>query len=115
MSESENDYRNNKSPKIFCGKPYVICAAIWFKDWEKYVHQPRNVESGFVVAGRRHHNCYLTLRLDGDFSKMKEIENVQGFLTSDDRFLDRKEAGKLAFEIGQIDKVTECLFSEDIY
>jgi hypothetical protein len=115
MKESENDYLNNKSPKISGGKPYIICAAIWFKDGKKYSHQPRNVESGFVAFGRRHYNCYLSMSPDGDFSKMNFSDNEQGFLTSDDRFLDRKESGLLAFEVGQIDKLTECLFSEDLY
>ena len=42
-------------------------------------------------------------------------ENIQGFLTSDDRFVNRKEAGQIAFDAGQITKLTECLFSEDLY
>lgn len=118
MKDSENDYLNNKSPSIYNGKPYIICAAIWFKDGKKYVHQPRNVDSGLVVCGRRHHNCYLTIvSIKGPLilDDKKYINNVEGFLTSDDRFLDRKEAGKLAFEIGQIKKFTDCLFSEDLY
>ena len=38
-----------------------------------------------------------------------------GFLTSDDKFVDRKEAGKIAFESGQIKVPNDCLFSEDLY
>lgn len=115
IQESENDYMNNKSPKLSGGKSYIICSAVWFQDGKKYAHQPKNIDSGIVVAGRRHHNCYLTMCPDGNFEKVKGIENIQGFITSDDNFLDRKEAGKLALEVGQIEKVTECLFSEDIY
>lgn len=115
MKDSENDYLNNKNPKISGGKAYVICAAIWFKDGKKYKHQPRNVDSGFVVCGRRHHNCFLTVCLDGDFSKLKGVDHVQGFLTSDDMFLNREEAGALAFNVSQIEKPTVCLFSEDLY
>lgn len=115
MKDSENDLLNNKSPKISGGAPYIICAAVWFLDGVKYEHQPRNVELGLVVTGRRHHNCYLTRCPDGNFEQLKGIENVQGFLTSDDRFLDRKESGELAFHVGQIEKITECLFSEDLY
>ena len=63
-----NDYLNNKNPnnpKIVLGEtkiniPYIICAACWIKDDKKYEHQPKNVDIGIVVCGRRHHNCFLT-------------------------------------------------------
>jgi len=42
-------------------------------------------------------------------------ESCRGFLTSDDRFVDRKEGGQIAFDAGQTAKLTECLFSEDLY
>jgi len=128
MQESDNDYMNNKNPQnpklgigdVRVSTLYIICAAIWFKDGNKYSHQPRNIDSGLVVCGRRHHNCFLTaFELNGG----KRIEGlseanakaVQGFLTSNDIFVDRKEAGQIAFDAGQISKLTECLFSEDLY
>ena len=128
MQESDNDYMNNKNPRnpkvgigdVRVSNSYIICAAIWFKDGNKYSHQPRNIESGLVVCGRRHHNCFLTaFELNGG----KKIEGlseanakaVQGFLTSDDIFVDRKEGGQIAFDAGQTAKLTECLFSEDLY
>lgn len=92
---------------------YVICAAIHFKDGKNHQHQPKNIESGFVICGRRHHNCFMAKSLS-EYSEAKGI-GVQGFLTSKDRFLDRKEAGQLAYEQKQIDRPTDCLFSEDIY
>lgn len=113
--DQDVDFLNNTSPKISGGKPYIICSAVWFHDGKKYSHQPNNVFEGIVITGRRHHNCFFTRCPDGDFESVKSIANTQGFLTSDNIFLDRKEAGKLAFEVGQIEKVTECLFSEDIY
>ena len=128
MQESNNDYMNNKypaNPKLGIGEvrvstPYIICAAIWFKDGKKYSHQPRNVDSGLVVCGRRHHNCFLTaFELNGGkkIEGLNELDEnaVQGFLTSDDRFVNRKEAGQIAFDAGQTAKLTECLFSEDLY
>jgi hypothetical protein len=128
MQESDNDYMNNKNPQnpklgigdVRVSTSYIICAAIWFKDGNKYSHQPRNVDSGLVVCGRRHHNSFLTaFELNGG----KKIEGlneanakaVQGFLTSNDIFVDRKEAGKIAFDSGQIPKLTNRLFSEDLY
>lgn len=128
MQESDNDYMNNKNPQnpklgigdVRVSTSYIICAAIWFKDGNKYSHQPRNIDSGLVVCGRRHHNCFLTaFELNGG----KRIEGlseanakaVQGFLTSNDIFVDRKEAGQIAFDALQIPKLTNCLFSEDLY
>jgi hypothetical protein len=38
--------------------PYIICAAIWYDDKiTTHRHQPKNIKSGYVVTGRRHHNC----------------------------------------------------------
>ena len=100
-------------------KEYIICAAIWFKDGEKHTHQPVNIESGFVVCGRRHHNCYIIAEIMNAeiIEKMDEINQraIQGFLTSTDRFVDRKEGGKIAFDAQQILRETDCLFSEDLY
>jgi hypothetical protein len=128
MQESNNDYVNNKYPTnpklvipdVRVSTHYIICAAIWFKDGKKYSHQPRNVDSGLVVCGRRHHNCFLTaFELNGGkkIEGLNELDEnaVQGFLTSDDRFVNRKEAGQIAFNAGQTAKLTECLFSEDLY
>ena len=125
MQESNNDYMNNKYPTnpklvipdVRVSTPYILCAAIWFKDGQKHEHQPRNIDSGFVVAGRRHHNVYLTVAdiKDVPYKDYGYSENIQGFLTSDDRFVNRKEAGQIAFDAGQTAKLTECLFSEDLY
>lgn len=125
MRESENDYMNNRNPqnpKLGIGEVrvstiYIICAAIWFNDGKKHKHQPRNIDSGFVVAGRRHHNVFLTVAdiKDVPYKNYGYSENIQGFLTSDDRFVNRKEAGQIAFDAGQTAKLTECLFSEDLY
>ena len=125
MKESENDYLNNKNPQnpkldigdIMVSIPYIICAAIWFKDGKKHEHQPRNINEGLVVCGRRHHNVYLTVVDIKDMllEDYKFSGGVQGFLTSDDMFVDRKEAGKIAFEAKQTNELKECLFSEDLY
>ena len=95
---------------------YIICSGIWFDDGKKYAHQPKNIETGIVVAGRRHHNCYSTLaNVTGRTSAHLDYEKVQGFITSQDRFVDRKEAAKIAFRNGQTIKEKKTLFSEDLY
>ena len=125
MQESNNDFMNNKYPTnpklvipdVRVSTPYIICAANLFKDGQKHIHQPRNIDEGIVVCGRRHHNIYLTVAdiLKKDYKEHTFDDGVQGFLTSDDRFVDRKEAGQIAFDAGQTAKLTECLFSEDLY
>jgi hypothetical protein len=95
---------------------YIICASIWFKDGISHKHQPKNVETGFVVSGRRHHNCFMiaSICLADSYSEAKGT-GVQGFLTSKDRFVTRKEAGEIALAAKQITEPTTCLFSEDLY
>ena len=125
MRESENDCMNNRNPqnpKLGIGEVrvstfYIICAAIWFNDGKKHEYQPCNIDSGFVVAGRRHHNVFLTVAdiKDVSYKDYGYSENIQGFLTSDNRFVNRKEAGQIAFDAGQTAKLTEYLFSEDLY
>ncbi len=100
-------------------REYILCAAILFKDGIVHEHQPENVDSGLVVCGMRHHNCYYTVfGLNERYTDhLHEANNkaIQGFLTSKNRFVKRREAGEIAFLSGQITKETECLFSEDLY
>lgn len=82
--------------------------------------KPPNIDKGVVLAGWRHGNViHQLVTLTGYYAKTggeKAVgANTQGFLTSTGRFVDRKEAGAIAFEAGQITKPTDCLFSEDIY
>lgn len=91
---------------------YIICAANWYRTLDVHVHQPINIEFGFVICGRRHHNCFITVSILND-SVRPVCE--QGFLTSKDRWVNREEAAKIAFANGQIKKETKILFSEDIY
>lgn len=105
-------------------KEYILCAAVWFDDGNKHSHQPKNIETGIVVCGRRHHNCFATI--GGRVSERNEIglrEKEQGFLTSLDRFVSREEAAEIALSIGQFAneeekrevEITHYLYSENIY
>lgn len=98
-------------------KQYILCAAIHFKDGTKHDSQPKNIESGYVICGRRHDSCYRIY-----FIVNKQYENttikhnhIQGFLTSDDFFVNRIEAAKIALKANQINFDTELLISEDLY
>jgi hypothetical protein len=100
-------------------KEYIICSAIYFNDGEKHVHQPRNIETGFVVCGRRHHNCFATFVALGVSKpeKIERLDEVQGFLTNTDRFVDRIEGREIAIKSGQVkeEEIGKKLFSEDLY
>ena len=96
---------------------YIICAAIHFDDGKYREHQPKNISSGIVVCGRRHHNCFTTVAAlsKQTMKRLKRANTTQGFLTDKDNFVNRKEAGKIAFKASQIKNKTDCLFSEELY
>ena len=100
-------------------EPYIICAAVHYNDGNNYPHQPINIGSGIVIAGRRHHNCFLILGslLKENYNKKLLTEDSQGFLTSDNWFLNRRAAYGIAREADQlrIEREDKMLFSEDLY
>lgn len=110
-------------------KEYILCASIHFNDGKKHEHQPVNIETGFVVYGRRHHNCYSTLHsiavtigLGNTIKSMMEKtdRDGQGFITNLNRHVDRSEGYRIAKEAGQLlhnlhDKSNPILISEDLY
>ena len=93
-------------------KEFILCAAIKYQDT--------------VICGRRHGDCYTILKklltpyIHPDDIILPERE-YQGFITSTNRYVDRKEAFKIAKENNQIwhnlfDDVDEnILTSEDLY
>ena len=104
----ENMYRHDNSPED------IRCAAIWVDDENTdWAHQPRNIKSGYVICGLRHHNCFSDPRFID--SKIKKHKVVQGFLTSKDRFVNRVEAAHIALSASQIPEIVTQLFSEDLY
>ena len=103
-------------------KEYILCSAIHYKTWYKEQHQPKNISRGIVICGRRHHNCILTKSLMDLLTLPRLTPHTQGFITSKDRFVDRKEAGQIAFTARQIPKPLinkagkqVILVSEDLY
>ena len=113
-------------------KEFIICAAIWINDNQQHEQQAENIEIGFVICGRRHHNCYQTIKdLKGDVNEYFKSLNMsdtdyrkhQGFMTSLDRYVDRREGYKIAKENNQIQfglTATEngddsILISENLY
>lgn len=109
---------------------YILCAAIWYQDKIKRKLQPRNVESGIVVGGWRHGNCIIMLKTmfydnwqnneDENQKRIHVLNNqLQGFITNEGNFIDRKDGLKMALKMNQHltpDKVYGTdLYSEDLY
>jgi hypothetical protein len=95
----------------------ILCAAIHYDiNSPLRVHQPKNIKGGFVICGYRHHNIIATYNiLTGGNTK----NEIQGFLTSTGRFVDRKEAFNIARDANQFFKGVVShhseLYSEDLY
>lgn len=72
-----------------------------------------NLSTGFVVGGHRHrHALKLIVEFYTNCMKAKYLE---GFLTNINRFVDKKEAAKIAMSSGQMSKKVDILYSEDLY
>jgi hypothetical protein len=96
----------------------IICSAIWYKELPTPVYGPTNVDKGIVFCGHRHPHClHQMVAMTG--KKQHEVgEEIQGFLTNLNRFVDRIEGAKIALANKQIDKLEYSktkLFSEDLY
>jgi len=116
-------------------REFILCAAIWINDNKVHPQQPENVKIGFVITGRRHHNCYQSISDITGLSVNDSLRNYmnamteedhrkhQGFITSLDRYVDRYEGYQIAIVNGQIQfgaKATEngdhsILISENLY
>lgn len=99
---------------------YVMCAANWINDGEDHPFQPYNINSGLVFCGWRH-ACIIQQYCDiypaiGDTLSIRQTE-VQGFLTTKNRFLTRSEALELVKTNGQLTKplIGGVLTSEDLW
>lgn len=105
-------------------REFILCAANHYDDGVKNVHSCKNIKTGFVICGRRHHNCIAIFAkmfgfpYDESAQKLMNTER-QGFITNTDRWVDRIEALKIAKEAGQIitgeGNPLLGLFSEDLY
>jgi hypothetical protein len=102
----------------------IICAAIWYKDFPLVkddinsigFERPINCDRGMVFCGHRHHNCmYQMIAITGKYQH-EMGEEVQGFLTNKNRFVNRKEAAIIhKANGGTIEYSSDKLFSEDLY
>lgn len=119
-------------------KEYIACSALHYDNGKKYTFmEGYGVQSGFVIGGLRHpfimsvlpENVYSSMvedrqrELNSELEWNKNLEKhevIQGFITSYGRFVDRKEAMRIALACGQVQEKDLGnkligLFSEDIF
>lgn len=115
-------------------KEYIACSAIHYDNGVKYPFMGvYGIKSGFVLCGLRHPyiaavlptNIHFkqdakkedVLRIDWKHS-LVEYKTIEGFMTSYGRFVDRKEAKKIAIACGQCKEdefYSDYLYSEDVF
>ena len=105
----------------------IQCSANWYKDYPLIMDdfpegfcRPINVDSGMVFCGLRHHNCIYAMVAISGKRQCEAGEEIQGFLTNKNRFVNRLEALEIAIKADQviIEKLGNPrigLFSEDLY
>ena len=79
----------------------IVCAAILVNDEQ-------------MICGLRHGDCIKAAKY---FNLPRSATNIdkQGFLTTKNRFVSRKDALKIAINAGQVNREKDILFSEDLY
>jgi len=88
---------------------FILCAAILY--------------DGHIVSGHRHSDCYDTLKkFNVPEAQWPQRGDLVGFLTSENRYVTRKEAWKIAYDNDQImfgrdavDPDQMLLISENLY
>ena len=105
-------------------KEFILCAANHYDDRKEHEHSPVNIKSGFVICGRRHHNCIGTFALMVGFPYNKKglkLMNTekQGFITNTNKWVSRLDALDIARKASQVitgeGNSRLGLFSEDLY
>jgi hypothetical protein len=101
----------------------ILCAAIWYvelplikNDIPSDLLRPVNCNTGIVFCGHRHPHClYQMVAITGKYQHQAGKE-IQGFLTSKNRFVDRTEAATIHLNSGgTLNYSTTQLYSEDLY
>lgn len=72
------------------------------------------LHDGKVWTGRRHHNVIQKI-IEELGREAAPVTGEQGFVTECGKFLDRKDAARVAFEAGQVPELYTVLMSEDLY
>jgi hypothetical protein len=81
---------------------------------EKIRHAAVRAENcTMIFLGKCHADCFEQAYHIG--WKLSSRADHQGFMTSRGRFVNRRDAAKIAFETGQVKHKIDILFSEDLW
>lgn len=95
----------------------VLCAACKFLlGGEEIITTGYRHDQAIAVGDKYFWNWKTYSKLEDyfDYTHFRMTE-VQGFLTTQNRFVDREEAAKIAYSAGQIASPKTKLYSEDLY
>jgi len=83
-------------------KNQIICSAIKMPD-------------GYIVRGHRHNDCFHTIAGIPKYKEARKEERLeQGFMTSENKFVDRKEAIIIAVNGGQLNINMDNLIEQNL-
>jgi len=113
----------DKIDDLLDDREYIICSAIWYSELPMVKPEilndfrPKNIDKGIVFSGFRHVHCLYQMVAVSGLRQCEAGDEVQGFLTSKNRFVDRTEGAAIALKSGQITalKYGNLLYSEDLY
>lgn len=73
--------------------------------------------TGMIIEGHRHHDCLAQMHSIMNLSVYERRGHVQGFITSDGFFVNRREAMEIAIKSHQVSEKYKGmeLYSEDLY
>lgn len=104
---------------------YILLAAIHYLDLklkreiDDSLIYPKNVNQGLVFCGYRHPHCMYSMVAITGLRSAEAGQHIEGFLTSHNRFVDRKEGLIIALAANQIADLNNIrgknLHSEDLY
>lgn len=93
-----------------------MCSAIWFPNWKGHrdvFHRPSNIDRGIVLSGVGHAHCISQYNAITGQPMSDATGNVDGFITSVNRFVNRTEAARIAYDAGQVKELKDTIYSED--
>jgi len=95
---------------------HIACAAIWFKNAKFAYHGPTNITSGVVLCGYHHSQIIHQSNVLTNTRIYQMQPYIQGFLTSENRFVGREEGYFIALKAKQVKQNNDTtLFSEMLW
>lgn len=89
----------------------ILSAAVWVDDG--IAHANQSTPTGVIVGGWRHHAC-LNAASSLTEGRRPNHRRHQGFLTATGRFVDRREAKRIAVAAGQVDPGRGLLSADEL-